>query len=436
MFVSFIKRRRLLFSSMNEFELYTEYANGQSSLNSIVRRSAQSRGYPIRVVIRAIENGAQYQRYSDLHRREMLASVLKEEVIRQVLAYRQTQTYPWNRARATRVMGYLQGINLDNAASHITTNALRISDLTTSFMDEIMDAIHESNMDIDLLDIEWSFIIDPNSILAGGASLVKPPPWVPKRYVDTWKPHVHDDGTVLNCAAFALTYMKLNRPDKQIRRLYQETKELMVRMQWYEVIAIEDLERYVQLEARDKRLTVLLPRLNHQVATTFTGPEFVFQEECVDNLIYLVYDITQEHFAACQSPQQLFVNHRNSKTMRWCHTCLFAYNAASRTCLCDNEEEQEKVDERKRRKKLKQQCQLCGLYGGQCDDCASSSCRFCGLFYAKNHMENDPHRCLVYQPNIRKDHESFWVPGDEEGATAKQTKFKLWAYDLESGGCD
>jgi len=332
-----------------------------------------------------------------------------------------------------RVFSTHTGVNLVNAASQISTNPLKVRDLTTDFFDEIMNAIHESNMDIDLLDIEWSFIIDPNSILAGGASLVKPPAWAPKRYIETWKAHVHDDGTVLNCAAFALTFIKMQRPDKQIKRLYQETKDLMRRMKWFDLVALDDLQRYVNEEARTKRLTVLLPRLNQQSSTTFTGPEFKYQEDCIDNLIYLVYDITQEHFAACQSPQQLFMNHRNTRTMKWCHTCLFAYNSAVRTCLCENEEEQDIVEERKRQKRLKRQCQTCGLFGGKCDDCASSSCKFCGLHYSKNHFETEPHRCLVYKPSIRKDHESFWMPGDAEDVSAKESKFKLWAYDLESG---
>ena len=267
----------------------------------------------------------------------------------------------------------------------------------------------------------------------GGASLVKPPHWAPKRYIDTWKAHVHDDGTILNCAAFALTFMQLVRPDKNQKRLYQMTKELMQRMHWSEVITIDELQRYVMHEAKTKRLTVLLPRLNHQIATTFEGPDFVYEPGKADNLVYLVYDITQEHFAACQSPQQLFMNHRCHRSMKWCHTCLFAYNSSTRTCLCEIEEEQEKVDERKRRKRLKLQCESCGLFGGMCSDCASISCRFCGLQYQRDHFEKDPHRCIVFQPTRRKDHESFWTPEDGEETRMSQTKYKLWAYDLESG---
>jgi hypothetical protein len=140
---------------MNEFEVYTEYANSRSALPSVVS-NAPGRGYPIRIVLRALQNGT-LQYASDLQRRQLLADVLKEEVIRQVVQYRRTQPHPWTRARALRVSGFLQGINLVNAASHITSNALRISELSSDFLDEIMSAIHESNMDIDLLEIEWYY---------------------------------------------------------------------------------------------------------------------------------------------------------------------------------------------------------------------------------------------------------------------------------------
>lgn len=92
---------------MNEFEVYTEYANGQSSLNSIVRGSTR-RGYPIRVVLRALQNGRLTQ-YSDLQRRRLLAEVLREEVLREIMNYRRSQVYAWSRERAGRATGYLQG---------------------------------------------------------------------------------------------------------------------------------------------------------------------------------------------------------------------------------------------------------------------------------------------------------------------------------------
>lgn len=237
----------------------------------------------------------------------------------------------------------------------------------------------------------------------------------------------------MNCAAYALTYMRLVRPDKNVKRLYTQTAQLMQRMGWNETVSITDLERYVLQEAKNKRLTVVLPRMNHQLGTTFEGPDFTFEEGSTDNLIYLVYDVTQEHFAACFSPQQVFINHRNNRNMKWCHACVYTFDSSYRTCLCEHPEEVEKVEELKRRKKLKKQCDTCGLFGGMCDDCASVSCKFCGLYHAKDHFESNPHRCLVYNPDVRKDHESFWQPGDAEEMGATQCKYKLWAYDLESG---
>ena len=266
----------------------------------------------------------------------------------------------------------------------------------------------------------------------GGASVVKPPPWAPKRYIETWKSHVHDDGTVLNCAAYALAYMRIDRPDKRKRQVQDLARQIMRQMRWGAEISIDALDDYVKRFMPTKRLTVLLPRLNHHLQTTFTGPDFVFDEHDTSHLIYLVFDISQGHFAACQSPQQLFINNRNSHHMRWCHKCLFTYNGQIRPCLCNDPEAVDLVQERKRRRKLNQQCNSCGLYGGMCDDCAHTSCKFCGLHYRRDHFENIPHRCLVYKKGVAEDHKSFWQAG-EPMETGRKGKYMLWAYDLESG---
>lgn len=265
----------------------------------------------------------------------------------------------------------------------------------------------------------------------GGASLVKPPPWAPRRYIETWKAHVHDDGTVINCAAFALVYMQLQRPDKNMARVMTLAKELMERMGWGSDIPIDALQQYIDKEAPTKRLTVLLPRINHQVHTTFTGREFEMDDKAT-HCLYLVYDLAQEHFAACQSPQQLFCNNRNSKVWRWCHVCLFAYNGSLRTCLCDNEEEVDALEERKKRRKLNKKCSTCGKYGDQCDDCPST-CRFCGVLYHRKSFDTDPHRCIVYHKETREDQTDFWKPGDGEETSIRKAKYQLWAYDLEAG---
>lgn len=401
------------------------------------RRGAGRRGYPIAVHARVLSSGApQLAHASDLQRRQTLADTLRNEVVRQVLIYRGDYSQSSRNQVIRGVRGFLQGVNLGtiinvvNAASHVSSKSMYITDINPTMFDALMDIIHTSNMNIDLLDIEWTFILEPNTLIFGGASLVKPPFWAPKRYIETWKPHVHDDGTVLNCAAFALTYMKIDRPDKNQKRLYQMTKELMQRMHWEDEISIDDLERYIRIEAPTKRLTVLLPRLNHHAQTTFTGPLFDTTSNDTKHCLYLIYDVTQKHFAACQSPQQLFINNRNNTHMRWCHTCLFTYNSELRTCLCEHEEDIESVDLKKQKRKLNRQCKTCGHFGGMCDDCAYNTCQFCGLHYHRNHFDNDPHRCIVYDP--QKDEKVFWQAGDALDQSCKNSPYMLWAYDLES----
>lgn len=137
--------------ALNEFEVYTEFSGGTA--RSVVSNPL-SRGRPVRVVVRAIQTGRQVPT-SDLQRREALTYAIREEVVRQIMAYRSRRA-PWTRTFILEnIRGYLQGINLINASSSISRDRLLLADLDASFIDELMAAIHESNMDVDLLDIEW-----------------------------------------------------------------------------------------------------------------------------------------------------------------------------------------------------------------------------------------------------------------------------------------
>jgi hypothetical protein len=395
----------------SDFQVNTEYSANTPSLTTV----------------RLIAAGTNYE--STLADREMLVAVLKEEAIAALIRYRSNTPHPWSRTSAGRVRGLIQGVNLDNASSNITAHSMTLNSLNVEVLDALMDAIHESNLDIDLLDIEWSFIFDARDLVVGGAQKVKTPSWAPLRYKETWQAQVHPDGTPLNCAAFALVYMKIARPDKNKHRILEETKLLMSQLHWGETILLSDLETYVKFVAKNKRLTVLLPRINHQSGTTFYGPDFVYEEGKTDNLIYLVYDVTQEHFAAIGSPAALFNKHRSSANYRFCHKCLTAHTT-NRICACNNADDQEKLDEMKRQKRLKTKCEACGLFGQMCDDCAYQSCKFCGVLF--NHRKGtEPHRCLVL--STLKKVETFWEPGDLVETNIRKTKYKLWAYDLESG---
>ena len=155
---------------MADFETYTEYLNGQSSLPSLVDRRSNAHRIPARVVLRATRTGLRRQIVSDnqdYQRRLQLVSLLKQAVERELERYRRQYARPGVTYSIGNVKGFLQGVNLTDASSHITTHPMAVSSMSIDWFDNILEAIHSSNQDIDYVDIEWSWVIDQNSLLIG-----------------------------------------------------------------------------------------------------------------------------------------------------------------------------------------------------------------------------------------------------------------------------
>lgn len=188
---SVVQRRQL----RSEFEVFTHTSTNGGRHRELGNRQP---GRPRQTVIRLLTpfNELLEPRRQEL--RYVLASVLRDEALRAVLAWRNHTPYPWRRNEAeTRVRGYLQGVNLTNAAAKVSSHPMKLYQLTAGKIDDVMEFLHTSNQEIDMLEIEWSFIFDDRTLLMGGASLVKPPRWAPKRYIETWKSHVTDEGSTL-----------------------------------------------------------------------------------------------------------------------------------------------------------------------------------------------------------------------------------------------
>ena len=189
---------------------------------------------------------------------------------------------------------------------------------------------------------------------------------------------------------------------------------------------MQELQAYINAYPQ-YRLTVIQPNLRDHENFTFTGADYVFDDtEPRKNTIYLVYDASQNHFGACPNgPTGIFQRYHNTKAYRWCHKCTTAHT--DNPCNCDGSER------RKKKPRIQKTCAACGMINcaGGVGGC-SRNCTLCGTNY-KTGFDLDAgegHRCIVYtKPG---DIQQFWQLGDDKEVSSKDTKYMLWAYDLES----
>lgn len=346
---------------------------------------------------------------------QTIAGSIREVVAREVMRYT-----GWSSGRVLReVRGKLLASNEYQGDVHgYTRTFTALDDVTHEAIYEVFEDIQSSNSLVLITDIVWEFHIAPTSIAVGGSYKIKPPSWCNSiKYRRTWEGH---EG--VNCAALALVYLMYStekRYDNSFTRALQDAKALQQEMNWEETISLDQLQTFV-----DKypmyRLSAFLP---HCPATpfTFTGAAFEFPDEfprqCPNNILYLVYDPTQKHFAATKSPGQILTKIKGY-AYQWCHKCIVGYNPQSgHTC-------EDGIVLKKRKIGKPRPCTKCGIIGKHV--CQFVSCRFCHALYKK--AEGWDHRCIVYKEE-RKEKENIFYSGHGELDGSLPC---LWVYDFES----
>lgn len=328
------------------------------------------------------------------------------------------------------VRGFLQGVNLENASSSISRESIAIRDLTMEFFDKLMIDIHESNADIGLLDIEWSFVIDPNSLIIGGgrgSSGVKKPAWVTNNlYVLTWKEHTYGgNGRHINCAAFALSmhrYYLSHRVQSPTHAAYSKILRMAFDLQidfgWGDSVSIDEISKYVE-KYPEFRITVVLLTVNDQSYTTFYGDNWNDEAISNRNCVYLIYDAEQEHYALTKSPLANFRLYRRTNNFIFCEKCvLFIHQKTAHVCDV-------KPREVKRGRPAK--CKSCGVYGEH--TCPTVQCKVCSAVYKrKDDKFESPHRCILFKDSERSKKQEFYYEDEERLGK----KYCLFAYDFES----
>ncbi len=318
------------------------------------------------------------------------------------------------------IQGFLGATNLDNGNAHAGDRMDRLRDLTTQSLRAVIDRIHQSNAFILVTDLEWKFVIDPR-LFNGGRGDAKRPSWASStKFVATWKSYEDDSGSI-NCAAFALAYaLKYrldNRAARNIELVKSDARELQTELEWEDTVTLQDIGKFVDdIHYPGYRLVVLAPSV-YPSPFKYDGSEFEYSETDRSNIIYLVLDSVQNHYALVYSPGELYRNFKKNNNLKWCHNCVVAYNGTMLVHTCEEGET--------RKPTFGKKCKTCEIIHLPGDQCQFISCRTCSSTYARG---SEYHRCvLMKKPRSEKKNRYYEGVDDGDG-----TSPALWTYDLES----
>lgn len=367
---------------------------------------------------------------------QILAQTMQESAVEAVRRFRPNIT----QSQLARVYGSLIATNTLTGTQRVfgddsvSRSRLKISDLRPGVFQELIQAIHQSNDDIEFRDLRWIYKFNNHSMRVGGAGVKNIPKrfWGGKvKYAEVWKQHSDDQGDI-SCAAFAISYAIANKKERERNKVPKQARDLMTKMGWGPEISVEEMGDYVKVH-KDKKLIVLME--GEREAVTYEGENYthIYKPGTDDydtvgdpDLVHIVYIPDLRHFICLDGFSSLLQKKRNWVFDRFCYKCNFCYNRYKNNCRCDMTEEERNARLIKRRKKqrmLNTKCE-CGTFG-----CDKKECRIsCGQ--CKQSMKRGQkfsHRCLVVTKDQIKE---FWRPGDDE--SGKDPKTKLWFYDIES----
>lgn len=298
----------------------------------------------------------------------------------------------------------------------------------------LLENIQESNQEIELTDLEWTFIFRPETFLGGAGRAVKPA-WVGvHHYPQTWEVQVFDNKPI-PCAAWAIIYTLNTPPPLPSRRLMTRMRlqaiTLANRLGWGPFVTVANLEKFVRLrEYKHLRISVVSRDFHSLLYHRAEGEDFVYDPEDLSNIIYLWLDFEHDHYAAAPA-KRLQAMYRaalgDNGYFKFCHKCATGYKTnvlaneqvegeerVTNSCMCDD-------TLGKVYKRQKVICKTCNQWG-----CGSECAKSCGYCRAKG-----IHRCIIYSDPDGKIAE-FWTEDDGYPKNLTVAKPRLWVYDLEA----
>lgn len=381
---------------------------GTATFTRYVNRNMYGR--PTAVTVRVVQTWL--GRVHELEAARNVANCIVSGVYVVVKAYKRWSIDEINQ----RVVGWLSATNIVNGTLKVYEK--KITDLSALFdgtaCEAILLNIQQSNVDIYLTDLEWTFSIDPRSFIAGSGGNFRKPSWAPKRkFARTWEEH-----SDIACAAYAIKYLLQGQErdyNHYPERAIEDAKELMTVMGWNVEVSMTEISRFV-VKFPEYRLSVFTPQTIGRFVMTWEGERY---DGSLENALYLVFVGTlgeTGHFAATKAPAEILKAANKKPYIRFCHTCVEAYNSTSdHNCTTGGRSH-------KAKRPKKTPCPKgCGDFGPK-HDCARVQCRWCPeLKYERE--SGWEHRCILYKEAKEKTFET----GDGDGKNPN-----LWAYDLEA----
>jgi len=205
---------------------------------------------------------------------------------------------------------------------------VNIRDLTVQQVFNAFSMMIQSNRELTLNDVEFTFYYNRNQFIMGSGPVAKPSWWGGRTDIG-WTIHTDDVGDI-NCAAFALAFGKLARRTnvrRDLRNLKIDARRLQRMFGWQEHVSISQFQQFVDTFPEYRVTILLLPSWADSTNTTFTGSEFQESEDGTIKpckAIYIYYHATGEvgHYVYIDSIQSVIRKYRPRVRSDFCHKVL------------------------------------------------------------------------------------------------------------------
>lgn len=262
----------------------------------------QQRNYPdgrIKDVIFRPLQRVQDQHLSEYQLYSAFADFMKSQIASRI---QRNLGVRWNNERIFRhVHGLLSmsSIGVDRKAK---VESLYLSEISYATVLELLLRVRQSNLQVPIYSLEFTFWINPASLQLGGSPLKT-------KYKGCHQkiPYgIRCNGNIVNCAALALEYMiwyqglenvddirNLTRVKDFWSRLANKAYERQIELGWGDYVSVSEVSKYL-IFAPDFKIVVIYPALNRQSDREWEGLQY--QSNGLKKILYLVYDHTNFHF--------------------------------------------------------------------------------------------------------------------------------------------
>lgn len=342
-------------------------------------------GIPHMITISPILELAEIGNFDELDFVPLLAPAIIDAVIERVSRYNN-----WDRQRClTRITGIL---NATNHADNKTWDIFRsLADITEDTIFYILDRLSQSDVDVEIYNLDWTFTIDVNSLINGAGGTFPIPSWYlyfnlragKVRNRETWKEQEYQNRKI-NCAAFAINWSITAQPGRFIEAARRKAYLLQQELGWNETADYEEMKNFV-LKYPKYKLNIITPP-NQKPTHTYIGRDYVYNGKT--NVVFLYYyqnySVNVKHYALCESPiiKSLINNHS------WCYFCDVSFpkrkgHECEQTCRPAY------------KKPTYEKCEHCGLFEYPNHLCFHMQCHTCQSYKKLDQV----HRCpLLFKP--------------------------------------